>query len=349
MGKPVTINKTRIASGERATINLPVAKLYTHTNLAMPVHVINGRRDGPTLFVCAAIHGDEINGVEIIRRLIKLPLLSRLRGALIAIPIVNVHGFLDRSRYLPDRRDLNRSFPGTERGSLAARIANLFMAEIVEQSNFGIDLHTGGLHRTNLPHIRAHLDDERTARIATAFGTPVMINADVRDGSLREAAVEKGLPMLLYEAGEALRFDEVSIRAGVRGIVNVLRELEMLPPSRSRRKRPYRPVVARSSSWVRAPESGIFRATVPIGARVEKDGLLGLVSDSFGDTEIEVRAPAEGIVIGRTNLPLVHEGEALFHLARFQKPEAVYARVEAFQEELAPEGEPGLGPEVPIV
>ncbi len=348
MGRPISINKVRFEAGERGTVNLPVAKLYTHTSLAMPVHVVNGRRDGPTLFVCAAIHGDELNGVEIIRRLIKLPLLNRLRGAVIAIPIVNVHGFLDRSRYLPDRRDLNRSFPGIEGGSLAARIAHLFMAEIVAQSDYGIDLHTGGQHRTNLPHIRAYLDDERTARLANAFGTPVMINADLRDGSLRQAAVEKGVPLLLYEAGEALRFDEVSIRAGVRGIVNVMRELQMLPASHHQRKRPTRPVVARSSSWVRAPESGIFRAVVPIGARVERDGLLGIVSDSFGDTELEVRAPAEGIVIGRTNLPLVHEGEALFHLARFQRAETVSARVEAFQEELTPEGL-GSEPETPIV
>lgn len=350
MGAPVTINGVTVRAGQRETISVPVAKLYTHTNLAMPVHVVNGRGDGPTMFVCAAIHGDELNGVEIIRRLLQHPTLKRLRGALIAIPIVNVHGFLDRSRYLPDRRDLNRSFPGIERGSLAARIANLFMAEIVAQSNYGIDLHTGGLHRTNLPHVRAYLDDEETARLAKAFGTPVMINSDLRDGSLRQAAVEKGVPMLLYEAGEALRFDEVSIRAGVRGVINVMRALKMLPATGHARKKETRPVEARASSWVRAPESGIFRASVPIGAKVTKDGLLGVVSDSFGDTELEVRAPYEGLVIGRTNLPLVHEGEALFHIARFQQVEAVSARVEAFQEDLQPgELPPGEGSETPIV
>ncbi|SCZ59442.1 succinylglutamate desuccinylase/aspartoacylase family protein [Thiohalomonas denitrificans] len=349
MGAAISINGSTVGPGERRTINLPVAKLYTHTNLAMPVHVINGRREGPTLFVCAAIHGDELNGVEIIRRLLKHPAVKRLRGALIAIPIVNVHGFLDRSRYLPDRRDLNRSFPGMERGSLAARIANLFMAEIVAQSQYGIDLHTGGVHRTNLPHIRAYLDDQETARIAKAFGTPVMINADLRDGSLRQAAVEKGVPMLLYEAGEALRFDEVSIRAGVRGIVNVLRELKMLPPTGHPRKSEPRPVVARASNWVRAPESGIFRASVPIGAKVKKGTLLGMVSDSFGESELEVRAPSDGIVIGRSNLPLVHEGEALFHLARFQKVDAVSARVDAFHEDLLPEELPDDGTEGPIV
>lgn len=337
MGKPITVGEITIGPGERRTIDLPIAKLYTHTDLAMPVHVVNGKKDGPTLFVSAAIHGDELNGVEVIRRLIKAPILKRLRGALIAIPIVNVHGFLDRSRYLPDRRDLNRSFPGSDKGSLAARIASLFMSEIVEQSDYGIDLHTGGLHRTNLPHIRAHLEDPETERIARAFGTPVMISSALRDGSLREAAMEQGLPMLLYEAGEALRFDEMAIRGGVRGIINVMRALKMLPASSNPRKTSIEPVLARSSNWVRAPESGIFRTLVRIGAKVEKGSRLGFISDAFGETEFEIIAPADGILIGVSNLPLVHEGEALFHLARFRQVDDVYERVDSFVETLQPE------------
>jgi len=332
----IIINGFNIPAGTRETIDLPVAKLYTHTMLAMPLHVVNGKRDGPILFVSGAIHGDELNGVEIIRRLLKLPILKRLRGTLIAIPIVNVHGFLDRSRYLPDRRDLNRSFPGHERGSLASRVANLFMEEIVGQCTHGIDLHTGGLNRSNLPQIRANLDDEETARLAEAFGTPVLINANIRDGSLRQAAVEQGIPMLLYEAGEALRFDEVSIRAGVNGITHVMRYLGMLPAVR-KKKDQYKPVIARSSSWVRSSESGIFRAMVALGTQVEKDTLLGVVADPFGEREVEIRSPYKGIIVGRTNLPLVHEGEALFHLARFQKLDAALSNVEEFHENYEPE------------
>ncbi len=340
MGNHVEINGFTVAPGTRATVDLPIAKLYTHTMLAMPVHVVNGKRPGPRLFVSAAIHGDELNGVEIIRRLLTLPQLNRLHGTLFAIPIVNVHGFLDRSRYLPDRRDLNRSFPGSEHGSLASRVANLFMEQIVARSTHGIDLHTGGLHRCNLPHVRAHLDDAETARLAEAFGTPVLINANLRDGSLRQAAVEKGIPMLLYEAGEALRFDEFSINAGVKGIVNVMRALDMLPHTHSRKKtHPFRPVVARASNWVRAPESGILRVGVALGAKVGKGDVLGVVADPFGEKEVTVNAPHDGIIVGRTHLPLVHEGEALFHLARFQKVDDVSAQVEQFQEHLG-EGKP---------
>ncbi|MGB5541537.1 MAG: succinylglutamate desuccinylase/aspartoacylase family protein, partial [Gammaproteobacteria bacterium] len=187
------------------TINLPIGRLYTYDNLTMPIEVVNGRRGGPRLFVSAAIHGDELNGVEIIRRLLRHSALQRLRGTLIAVPVVNVHGLLHRSRYLPDRRDLNRSFPGSSRGSLAGRIADLFMREIVANCTHGIDLHTGAVHRENLPHIRANLDDPATLELARAFGVPVLLNSDLRDGSLREAAMEAGIPMLLYEGGEALR------------------------------------------------------------------------------------------------------------------------------------------------
>jgi predicted deacylase len=223
------------------------------------------------------------------------------------------------------------------------------MKEIVEKSSHGIDLHTGALHRDNLPQIRANLDDEETDRLARSFNAPVIISSNLRDGSLRESASEYGIPMLLYEAGEALRFDEVSIRAGVKGIVNVMRELEMLPPSRSKRKKKIEPVVARSSYWVRAPESGILRAMIPLGARVKKNTLLGVVADPFGESEANVKAQFSGIVIGKTNLPLVNEGDALYHIARFEDIEEIEAKVDEFQEEHTPELIPSPRPESPII
>ncbi len=345
----IVINNARIPRNTRTTIDLPVTRLYTHSEIAMPLHVVRGKKPGAKLFVSAAIHGDELNGVEIIRRLLKLPILKRMRGTLIAIPIVNVHGFINHSRYLPDRRDLNRSFPGSERGSLAARLAHLFMTEIVEQCSHGIDLHTGALHRSNLPQIRANLDHDETAALARRFGVPVLINADLRDDSLREAADERGIPMLLYEAGEALRFDELSIRAGVRGVVNVMRALEMLPASRSASRTRFEPVVAHSSSWVRAPMSGILRAMVPLGAQVTKDSLLGVIADPFGERESIVTAPAAGIVIGRSNLPLANEGDALFHVARFKKIDQITERMEAFQETHIQDPPPEPYPEGPIL
>jgi len=325
---PITINGSTFQAGQSGNVNLPIADLYTATSVNMPVQVVNGKQDGPVLFVSAALPGDELNGVEIIRRLLRRKSLRTLHGTLIAVPIVNVHGFLDQSRYLPDRRDLNRSFPGSPKGSIAARLANTFLNEIVKRSNYGIDLHTGAIDRSNLPQIRADLDDARNLELAHAFGVPVIINAAVRDGSLRGCAAELGMPLLVYEAGEALRFDEVSIRAGVRGILNVMQSIGML--SGKRRVKPREPVIARSTSWVRAPSSGIVSNKVELGARVRKGQRLAIVSDPLGTEEDEVPARFDGIVIGRTNLPLAHEGDALFNVAAFQSVERAEDLLEQF-------------------
>ncbi len=337
----LVIDGKPIKRGERVTIDLTGAKLYTHTPLNIPIHVVRGRKPGPRLFISAAIHGDEINGVEIIRRLLKNSVIRKLRGDLIVIPVVNVYGFLNHSRYLPDRRDLNRSFPGSETGSLAARLANLFMTEIVNQCTHGIDLHTAASHRNNLPQIRANLDDLETERLAKAFGVPVILNSNLRDGSLREAAAEQNMPMLLYEGGEALRFNEVAIRLGVRGILRVLRALEMLPPRKNRNTgselSKARQYVARASHWVRAPISGVFNIKVALGTVVQKKGLLGVVSEPLGETEIHVISPYEGIVIAVSNLPLVNEGDAVIHIARFGDIEAVADQLESFQDMALPE------------
>jgi predicted deacylase len=301
--------------GQRQTIELPIAQLHTHTQVTMPVHVIRGKKPGPRIFVSAAIHGDEINGVEIIHRLLGLRALRRLRGTLIAVPIVNVFGFLQHERYLPDGRDLNRYFPGLSAGSLTSRLAHLFMEQIVANCTHGIDLHTGANQRCNLPQIRACLDDEPTAALARTFGAPVVLHANLRDGSLRQAVMERDIPMLLYETGEALRFDEAGIRIGVRGIVAVLRAIGMLP----KRRQPARPpavVTAYQSTWVRASQSGILRTQTPLGRRVEKGQAMGTISDPFGEQEVSVESTSTGIIIGRSQMPLVNEGDAMFHIAQ---------------------------------
>ncbi len=312
----LVIGDTKIRPGERVNVDLPVADLYTSTSLSMPVKVIRGRQTGPVLFVSAAIHGDELNGVEIIRRLLKRKTLRSIRGTLIAIPVVNVHGFLDQSRYLPDRRDLNRSFPGSTKGSIAARLASLFLREIVAKADVGIDLHTGALHRSNLPQVRANLDDPKTLAIARAFGAPVVINSNTRDGSLRACAAKRGMPVLIYEAGEALRFDETGIRTGLRGILNVMRDMRMLPVVKAAPM--VDPVVARSTRWVRASASGIVTGKAKLGSTVSKGQLLATISDPLGDEEAKLIAPSDAIVIGRSNLPLAHEGDALFNLGTFK-------------------------------
>ena len=324
----MTIGDVTVAPGERANINLPVADLYTSTSLGMPVKVICGRKPGPVLFISAAIHGDELNGVEIVRRLLRRKVLRSLRGTLLAVPVVNVHGFLDQSRYLPDRRDLNRSFPGSAKGSIAARLAHLFMREIVEKADYGIDLHTGALNRRNLPQIRANIDDDRTLELAKVFGAPVVINSNIRDGSLREAAAELGVPLLLYESGEALRFDELCIKGGIRGILNVMHHLDMLPGSKKAARSDC--VIARTTRWVRAAESGIVTNRVNLGARVAEGEPLATISDPLGDNEVRVVAPFDGIVIGSSNLPLAHEGDALFHIASFRNVPRAEDVVETF-------------------
>ncbi len=332
MQEPFQINGTEVPPGKRMVIDLPITDLSTHTPITMPSQVIHGRQEGPRLFVCAALHGDEINGVEIIRRLLQISALRRIRGTLIAVPIVNVPGFLSGSRYLPDGRDLNRSFPGSPRGSLASRLARLFMDEIVDRSTHGIDLHTGAVHRENFPQIRGDLGDAETERLALAFGVPVVINTGFREGSLREAAAEESVPVVVYEAGEALRFSEPAVRAGVKGVVRVLRALEMLPPPK-RPGRPRKPLVIGSSSWIRAPQSGLLRSTTPLGGQVKTGDLLGAIADPFGRNEVEVTAPREGVVIGKTNLPLVHEGDGLFHIARHEGTQVVARSLDAFDPE----------------
>lgn len=326
----LVIGSHRIMPGETKKIELPTVRLYTDTNMSIPIYVKRGKKPGPTIFVSGAIHGDELNGIEIISRLINSRSINSLRGTLIAVPIVNGFGVLNQSRYLPDRRDLNRCFPGSAKGSLAGRIAYLFMQEVVTKCDFGIDLHTGAIHRSNLPQIRANLDDPVTLEMAKAFAVPVLINSNLRDGSLRQCADEHGIPMLLYEAGQALRFDELSIKVGVKGIINVLRHLEMLPKLKSK-KPPFEPFVARNSGWVRASDSGFVIHKKELGDRVSENDVLAEIKKPLGDVSSKVLSNADGIIIGKQNIPLVQEGEAVYHIAYFNKPKKVEASIENMQ------------------
>jgi predicted deacylase len=330
---PFEFGGDRIAAGERRIVDLPVGGLYTHTPVTMPVQVVHGRKPGPVVFVSAALHGDEINGVEVIRRLLRMGAMRHLKGTLLAVPIVNVFGFHQRSRYLPDRRDLNRYMPGSEHGSLASRLGHVFFREVVRRSDVGIDLHTAAIHRDNLPQLRVNLDDPILRPLAEAFGTPVLLHSGYLEGSLRYAASLEKVPVMVYEAGEALRFDEVAIRIGVHGVVQVLRQLGMLPKTRHK-SRPA--TILRSSAWVRAQRSGILRALVPMGAAVSKGDTLGVIGDPFGENETNVLAGIDGVVIGRTNLPLVMEGEALFHIGRTKNAAAIGEHLEAVQAEINP-------------
>ena len=333
MQQTIRMGEARIKPGGRTTVHMPVARLYTHTAMSMPVHVIHGRKDGPRLFVSGAIHGDEIIGTEIIRRLMKLQRIRRLRGTLIAVPVVNVYAFLQNSRYSPDRRDLNRFFPGSESGSLTSQLAHTFMEKVIKGCDFGIDLHAGSNHRANLPQIRAAIQDPKTLELAKAFQVPVIIDSPPREGSLREALLESGTPCLLYEAGEALRFSELAIRAGVRGVLSVMEELGMLRAA-PRRKPPINSLIVNSTSWARAPASGLLQMTIPLGNEIAKGSRAGIIADPFGAHETEILAPVSGIVIGGLKLPLVHQGDAVIHIARLKHLQVIEPLIEEFQEEI---------------
>jgi hypothetical protein len=327
------IGDVAIPPGERRVVDLPVSVMSDHTPVTLSIEVVHGRRPGPVIFVSAAVHGDEVIGVEIARRLLRTPLIDRLRGTLLVVPIVNSFGFLNRSRYLPDRRDLNRSFPGSASGSLAARLAYLFLETVVSRCELGIDLHSAAIHRSNLPQIRISPDSPHLMPLADAFGAPVMLTSPEREGSLRAAAGKRGVDMLLYEAGEGLRFDELGIRAGVTGILRVMHAKGMLPAKGIGRSRGT--MVCKSSAWVRAPAGGILRAFKGGGDVVARGDVIGVVSDPFGEKDVEVTASADGVVIGRAVLPVVNEGDALFHVAEIARPSAAGAHFEDLAGELA--------------
>ncbi len=331
MDEPFKIAGIEVRPGEKKCIEMPAAHLYTQTPMNIPVHVIRGTNPGPCIFVTAAIHGDEINGVEIIRQLLESPAMRHIHGTLIAVPVVNMYGFISLSRYLPDRRDLNRSFPGRQKGSLASRLAYILMNEIVVRCCCGIDLHTGAIHRPNLPQIRVNLDTAGSGELGKAFNVPVVLDSKLRDGSLREAASNLGIPVLVYEGGEALRFDALAARMGVRGVRRVMESIGMLHVSPSRKRKSILPVISRSSIWVRAPKSGIIHPLKKLGGRVREGEIIGFIVDPFGGAgEIPVRTEEDGIIIGENNLPLVNEGDALFHIACFEGIELVESQLEEF-------------------
>ncbi len=344
----IEIAEVSTRPGARQSIDIPLPSFYTHSSVNMPVHVVHGRNPGPVLLVCATIHGDEINGAEVIRRLLTHKFISRIKGTLIAIPVVNVYGFVSKSRYLPDRRDLNRAFPGSETGSMASRLANVVVTEIIPHCTHVVGLHSGAHNRENLPQIRANLaGDEVIESLARAFGVPVILDANLVAGSFREAAHNLDIPVLLYEAGEALRFDEVAIRAGVKGVLNVMTALGMRRNPRKHRQP--ETMIANTSQWVRAPQSGILRALAATGTRVETGERLAYINDPLGENVCEVISPLDGIIIGKTNLPLVFAGEAVFNIAAYEAPERVSDHIEAYHEELTPNGDVPDDEEPPLV
>ena len=314
---PITVGATTVPRGRKIKIELPFARMPTGSPASLPIAVINGRTAGPNVWISGGIHGDEINGVEVVRLVMRALDARRLRGAVIAVPIVNPLGFLMKSRYLPDRRDLNRVFPGSPRGSTASRLAHLFMTEVVSHCSVGIDCHTASNHRMNLPQIRADVDDAETMRLARAFGAPFTIESRIRDGSLRQAATERGIKMLVYEAGQSDRFDDDAIDVGVNGIMRTLRSMGMIDATLPK---PGRTRVVRRTKWIRARRGGLVEIEPGLGDRVVDGDVVARISDAFGLRPTTVKATSTGWVIARTLSPLVNPGDPLLHVAADDEP-----------------------------
>ncbi len=311
--EPLRFGETVVEPGGEAQVHLPVARLPTGAWVFLPIEILNGVTPGPRLWLSATIHGDELNGMEIVRRVLTRLDAKKLAGSLVAVPVVNVFGFLGQTRYLPDRRDLNRSFPGSTKGSLTGRLARLFTENVVERCRYGIDFHTGAAHRTNLPQIRADLADPETRRLAAAFAAPLMFQAKEIAGSLRSAARKSGAHVLVFEGGEPQRFNPEVIEVGVAGTLRVLSALGMW---RGRKPAAAGPTYeARRTRWVRANRSGIFHLDVELGEKVEKGEVLGWISDPLTNAVRRVRSPDAGLVFAVTRSPLVYRGDALVHLA----------------------------------
>jgi predicted deacylase len=326
--QPFIIAGQSIAPGTQADIGFPITTMATGTASSLALRVLHGARPGPAVFVSAAIHGDEIIGTAVIQRLAQELNPEALAGTVLLVPVANIFGFINGSRYLPDRRDLNRSFPGSAGGSLAGQLAHIFYREVVARCCLGIDIHSAAIHRYNLPQIRIAAGNRKLIELAMAFGAPVIIESPLRDGSLRDLAQKNGVDMLLMEAGEALRFDRLSIETGVEGVTRVLAHLGMIEADDGLSSVGI-PARANRSVWVRAPRGGITHRVRKSGDPVRKGDVLASVAGLFGEEIEALVSPVDGIIIGHATLPVVHQGDALFHIAAIDHPERVGARIDS--------------------
>jgi uncharacterized protein len=311
MPQEIIIHGTRIGLGEQVLTRLTISRLPSGTIIDIPVHVFRAPTDGPVVLLLAGMHGDEVNGIEIVRRLLRRKLLRPERGTILAVPVLNIFGFLNFSREVPDGKDVNRSFPGNARGSLASRVAAAFVKEILPWVDYGIDFHTGGANRLNYPQVRCRLDDAANARLAQAFGAPFQIHAGFRPNSLRKEAARKGKNIIVYECGESLRLHEPGLQIGMDGALRVLEalglqksELPAAPPG----------IVCQTTKWVRARIAGLFRNQVQVGQRIHKGEVIGSIGDPYGESAIRLTSPYSGYVIGLNHMAVVNQGDALVHV-----------------------------------
>lgn len=317
--KPMRICNETIHPGERLSLALPLPELFSCAPIFMPIKVLHGKHAGPTLLITAAMHGNELNGTEIINRLLSSSQIKKLHGTLICVPILNVYGLVNRSRTMPGGIELDRCFPGSANGTHASRVAHVFTQEIFDLADACIDLQTGFMNYTNLPQVYINPNDNAARQMADAFNAPVISHSTCEPGMLRTYAQSQNKPFLMYEAGEAMRFDERAIKVGKKGILNVMRQMGMLSEKETKSTH-MQSLFAEKNIWVRASASGISHSQHHLGQHIKKGEALSVVRDPFGAAgEAVIRSEHEAVIVGMNNLPLVHEGEALFQLAIFPK------------------------------
>jgi predicted deacylase len=305
---------TQIGLGESATVTFEVAKLHTRNTLDVPIIIERSKKPGPTVLITSGIHGDEINGVEIVRQIIAKGINNPKRGTIICVPIINVFGFLNMNRFFPDGRDLNRVFPGTANGSLASRVANFVMTEIVPHADFVMDFHTGGSDRFNAAQIRIIKKEARLSELAHIFGAPFIYYSDNIGKSFRNSCHKAGVPMLLFEGGKSFNIHSTITNTGVNGTKRVLHHLGMLKSKFKVSKPKKSAIVINQSRWIRAEFSGMFKATVAINTYVEKHTVLGNITDPYGGFNHFVKAPNSGYIFNVNESPIIHQGDAIFHI-----------------------------------
>ncbi len=309
--KNIVISDQEIRPGEFKEISINIARLPSHTQINTPIYVYRAPQDGPTLALMAGMHGDEINGTEIVRRMLDQGHHRVKRGTVLCMPIINVYGFLNYSREVPDGKDINRSFPGTKSGSLASRVAFHVTHDVIPFIDYGVDFHTGGAMRTNYPQVRCVMQDARNVELAAAFHAPFTLDAPFRPHSLRQTAAKQGKNIIVYEGGESVRFDQHAIEEGINGTLRLMKHLKMIDwapvPTEVNR-------IVWSSSWVRAKTAGLFQAQIKCGELVHKGQVVGMITDPFAEFKETVKAPTMGYVVGLNNNPVVNAGDALLHL-----------------------------------
>ncbi len=330
--RPLVLGERAFATGVRGTVQLPVGHLITHEIVGLTVHVHRGHRPGPRLLVTAAVHGDEINGIEVVRRLLRRKMRG-LAGDLIFIPVVNLPAFLARSRYLPDRRDLNRLFPGSAKGSFGARLAHVLTREVASQCTHCVDLHTGAIKRPNLPQTRFSVETPGAMELASVFGAPMMIASDLRQGSFRETFASQDKPHLIFEGGEADILEPASVTIALKGILSVMRQIGMLRPLKNPRTRPT-PILCRNTYWERAPRGGLFLPGLKLGTVIKKGGFLGEIGEPFSSEKTPIYAARDGVLIGCTRNAVIDEGDGIFHIGLTENPNEITKNLEAAVDEL---------------